>query len=309
MANGNANQNSEKERKDPQVLDQSEFESMIRGEGEDRKDVQVVDKGRGARQEGEPEVIREEEKPVTKPVAKKEDEVDPESPLGRALSTIETMRGEITELRTQRTERTAETSRREAEVETEDFVPGVRVPKDRSRWPIKLSKELVEKAGLNGDLTQPLEVLGNLLYWDVARLVNEMVGNTVETRLRGRQDDTNRRSQFLKEFPDLGDHEDMTEFTEGRLRAQNRHMNITDDNYRILVATETRRTLAKARGVTYEQYMNGIEGKGGNQPVTTRQSGNQPRQSRVISTGTGRRGPGEGAPTAFEREAGDLMQR
>jgi len=286
-----------------QILDADEFSAMVRGERagdlQEKKD-----------DDREPEVTREGERDVRadrREASKdKEEEVDPNSPLGKALSTIETMKRSQRDLEERLSRR--DTEKREPEIELEELVPGVRVPKDRGKWPVSLPKELLEKVGIDPGLQPGLHTLANLLYWDLSNAFSKMLESGVDERLNRRQSSVDSEKAFLEKYDDLADHKDLAEFTEANIRKDGRHArsNFRDaDEYQQFVATETRRVIARARGISYDDYMKEYERKRGE--TKGRDAGRRTeRQSRVISSGTGRRSPGSGE-SSFEKESRELM--
>jgi hypothetical protein len=177
-----------------QILDSDEFAAMVRGEREgDLREKKDDDKEPEVKTEGEREVRadrREGDRDKDK-----EEQVDPDSPLGKALSTIETMKRSQADLEDRLNRRDTET--REPAVELEELVPGVRVPKDRGKWPVALPKELLEKVGIDPGIQPGLHALANLLFWDISRMVNESLAKGVDERLERRQANTDSEKAFF----------------------------------------------------------------------------------------------------------------
>jgi len=298
------NQTSDKNKN--QVLDNDEFMSMVRGEREgDLQERKTEDREPEIKTEGEREThdVKREDRSD-----KKEDDVDPSTPLGRALASIETLQRSNRDLEERLNKKDTET--REPQIELEELVPGVRVPKDRSKWPVNLPKELLEKVGIDPVIQPGLHALANLLFWDISRMVQTSMDKGVDDRLERRQASSNAEKTFFETYSDLEAHRDLAEFTEGRIRADGRHArsNFKDDKeYSNFVATETRRVIARARGVSYDDYMKDVDKNAPRKSADNRDTSNQNRrQSRVISSGTGRRSPGS-AESGFEKESRDMM--
>lgn len=172
--------------------------------------------------------------------------------LEKALSTIEGLQREVSELRgAHRTSTPTEPT-----VETYEPIRGIRLPKDRNMWPIRLSKEDVQSVGLDPEVAEPLEVLGNALIVYLDRLASPTIRRTAEEVVGTRGNTERQQAAFYNAFPDLVYHQDLVELVEARARNMDRiHERIRNpQEYLQEVGRRARARIAHLRGETPEQY-------------------------------------------------------
>lgn len=249
----------------------------------------------------EPDVIVEDKEPerptrqdATSPTVEEED------PLRKALSTIEALKREQDQLR-----RTVEESRRptrpdvEPQVETIEVMRGIHIPKDRNQRLIQLTEDDLKAVGIDPTVTSGMEVLANALVERFSQIYNPYVVQTVDNRLKSRDDASKGTQSFFNAYPDLVGHEDLLEMVEMKARNQDRiHEHQRGEDYTREVANRTRSRLAAFRGQTLEEYEAGLE-----RPTQTTKSA--PAISRATVTPTRRRAVA--APTTnLQKELDEL---
>jgi hypothetical protein len=226
-----------------------------------------------------------------------------ETDLQKALKTIEKLSADVEELRRPRRVETRQEP--EVTVEQEDIL-GVKLPKDRTKRPIQLTDDDLVKVGWNDNPRVALENLGNLLF---VRILDAAIGQArtiAQNTMSVQRTRSSLKEKFFNDNPDLKDHADLLDMTEGRLRADGLRDRVkTGSEYLDTVAKETRTRIAAIRGVSYDDYMASIAkgATGGNGGTTT--SGRV--AGRAVTAGAGGRGGTTSQPTGFAKDAADLL--
>jgi len=269
---------NENERQEPVVETQEErtLNDILEGE-ETPRDTREGPESRPA------------ESPATPPEASLEDR------LTKALSTIETLTARIDASERQPRR---ELERPEPQVELEEYL-GVRLPKDRAKWPVKITEQDLLGLKWNEDPAGALNTLGNVLIQFVLDNVPSLAMQRFEAANQARDAVGKRLERFHKQYPDLEEHQELTELVERRLRAEGAHELYRGERYEQEVAKATRTRIAQMRGVTLPQYEAEVAartGSGGG-------SNNRPA-SRAVSTSHGSRG--KSTDTTLQKEIDDL---
>lgn len=195
----------------------------------------------------EPEVeVESSEKPVepSKPTPQADTEVS------KALATIESLRRENDELR----RRPTEASRPEPEIEFVEPLPGVRLPKDKTQWPIKIKDTDLVALGWNDNPADAIQTLANVFYEYVASTLLPASERLVLSRLEGRASADRRVSTFESMFPDLAPHRDLMEVVEIRARREGADTKYSGYEYFKEIGRRGRTRLAELRGMTLADY-------------------------------------------------------
>ena len=276
------------------TIDSGDLYDMIRGGKPDESEVDKF-----VKDEVEPEV--ETREPEIRAEDDKEEVVRAErSPdLERALSTIERQAALLESM-------SARTPARggEPEIETIDIFPGVKLPKDESRWPIQLTPEMLSSIGLHpgekGEVARAFNVLGNAFFMIVSNAVGEGAIRGFEARQAEREAAVMRKSAFETAYPDLRGNDDLVFAIEQNMRRERVNLQgKSDKEYAAELATRARVRLAALRGVPFEDYMRGIRNNNSDQ----RNRGNGSR-ARVTSGARMGRAPRQ---SENDRELNDML--
>lgn len=232
-----------------------------------------------------------------------------DTPLGKALRTIEEQGTRLHELETRIAsggERGEVRREREPQVEVVEILPGLRLPKDQSKWPIKLSDRDLVALGWNDEAKGPAEVLrilGNALYMFVAETVPDMAGTMLETRFTERENASKTQQTFEGLYPHLVKHRDIVSLVE-RNERQNPNSSLRgkfgNDYYQELGRLGEAK-IADIRGITIEQY----RAEAVSQRRSSAARGNDTK-ARAVSTGGGVRPGTRRTETDFEKDSADL---
>lgn len=251
------------------TLDASEFQELIRG-GRTSADAESVDADKAAAylsedSDKEPEVAVVDEPKrrvsVIDPlsdtrtsavVPATEKTADPN--LTRALETIDRQ----AQLLVDRS--VVASTEREPVVEMIDVFPGVRLPKDKSRWPIQLTPDMVRSVGLdpgqNGEVAAALNTLGNAFFILLNNAVSQSAVGAMEVQRIARENSDAARRAFESAYPDLRGQEDLTGAIEMSMRREGFHeRKLSAAQYAAELATRTRMRVAALRGQTMDDYM------------------------------------------------------
>jgi len=235
------------------TVDVTEFQQMMRGD-----DGATVEEAKEeiSTKEREPEVIVAEDRADTR-TEDKEDRKPTE--LQSALSTIDRLQEQINDL-SRRTSSVESVKTKEPEIEWEEVAPGMRLPKNKEQWPVRLTSELLESVGIDGSIAKGLNILANTFFFHLSGSIGSGVVETV-----GRQQSENmagemRKRAFYTAYPDLVGKEDIVGATEQMLRQQNFHRRgLPDSQYAAEVVVRTRARVAALRGQTLEEYSRGLD--------------------------------------------------
>lgn len=276
------------------TIDSGDLYDMIRGGKPDESEVDKF-----VKDEVEPEV--ETREPEVRAEDDKEEVVRAErSPdLERALSTIERQAALLESMSTRTPARGGE-----PEIETIDIFPGVKLPKDESRWPIQLTPEMLSSIGLHpgekGEVARAFNVLGNAFFMIVSNAVGEGAIRGFEARQAEREAAVMRKSAFETAYPDLRGNDDLVFAIEQNMRRERVNLQgKSDKEYAAELATRARVRLAALRGVPFEDYMRGIRNNNSDQ----RNRGNGSR-ARVTSGARMGRAPRQ---SENDRELNDML--
>lgn len=271
-------------------------------------DLQALMRGgapteRKSPEESEREVDAHVEELEREPTLKVEDEkeeddksVDPH--VAKALESIARVEGRLDEIGGRRDgEPTRGPQRgRPDPSDYEEVAPGLKLPKNKDLWPVRVTPEMVEAIGLDPAATAGLNILGNGLIQfvldNLPGLVDERVGRTIDTRKTVEAE----HQTFFDKYHDLKGHDDILELTEMRVRREvelgSRPRWRDRQEYADLLGKEARRRIASLRGQSLEDYESGLTQRGDGErskTTTTRTT------SRAVTTGSGggtRRGGG-----------------
>ena len=264
------------------------FQEMMRGDGDFEAGTQDVHadeqsqpKKPEARHEEPTVVIDEPEQRDTVSPTTDRTQLDPN--VQQLLSRVDSLERELKDAQRPSQPRTPEPS------ELEEVIPGVRLPKDRSRWPIRLTNEMVEKAGLSPDATEGLNILANALVTEiVGNLMPPFTRQTIADYMATQDTSSRETGTFFESFEDLKGTEDLLDVVERRLQTDIQEGKVqrarSREEYRDILAERTRRRIATLRGVTYEDYVSQLKSKGSGVTVLPQRGG----RSRAVSTGGGR---------------------
>jgi len=260
------------------------FQEMMRS-GED------FETGISEKKEPEEPVARHEEptvvtdEPTTEPPSKEpvdRQALDPN--VQQALARIDSLERELEGYRKPARSRTPEPS------ELEEVIPGVRLPKDRSLWPVKLTPDMVEKAGLSPDATDGLNILANALVTTVVGdLMPPFVQKAITEHISERDTSAQEVEDFFSSYGDLKGMEDLLDVVERQIGAEIREGRIararSREEYRDRLAERTRRRISSLRGISYEDYMGQVKEPASKPGTVTPMARGR---SRAVSTGGGR---------------------
>ncbi len=249
------------------TIDADEFNKMLRGENTEVEET--VKEAEKPAEKPEPKVEKEEETAET-------EEVDVKEQLRRANETISRMSRDIDEVR-----RGVGRKETREDLEMIEVLPNVRLPKDESKWPVRLTEDAVEAVGLDKSATKGLNVLANALVQFVSDVIPDIAVERVMTQMRGREDSSRSRQTFEEEYPDLKGNEDIMEVVERKFRQDNADARMSNQEYQRGLARAARSRLASMRGMSYDEYVREVSGG------TTRTT-DTPARSRAVSTVSGR---------------------
>jgi len=274
---------------DQQVDDLQDFlTGPTREGGEQEPDIRGGDEPPPGRPEGAPQqtIIT-----PTEPVA--------DERLAQAIRTIDNLTNKVQEL-----ERGLSTTIQQRQaggepvVEYEEVFRGIRLPKDISKWPIRITAEEIERAGWNDDPARAINVLANAFFTFIQDSLVPSVRNSVLDET-GRAVATGRREQqFYTEFPDLKSFGEFLPVFEAGFRQANAGRTIVGDDYGRGLGQYARERIANMRGVSVEQYVASLQA--GVSPPTA-----APSRARTTS-GAGRT-TGGSRLTDQQREMQDMM--
>lgn len=231
----------------------------------------------------------------------KEDKGEIETPLAKALKTIEAQERRLTELESR--PGTTREERREPQIEMVEILPNLRLPKDKSQWPLKVTVKDLIALGWNEEAKGPAEVLnilGNALYLFAVETIPDLAGKAFETRLTERETMSRTQNAFEGMFPHLVKHRDIVSLIE-RNERQNPSSSLRgkfgNDYYKALGQLGEAK-IADIRGITVEQYRA--------EAVSQRKQTVDRGKPRTVSTGSGVRPGTRRTESDFERDSGDL---
>jgi hypothetical protein len=282
-------------------IDATEFTNLIREQAGDQNPPSPVVEEERSEERTEPEVEAETDDKEPK---------GEEDPLKKALSTVEAQQRRIAELEAgqRRVEGEIRSStRREPVLEFEEVLPNVRLPKDRSQWPIRLTAEDISRLGIDpgekGEIAAGLNVLANALYKFVADTIPDYAYTRFSRHLEERESGAEAQRSFESAYPDLKEHTDLVETVEGKIWPQFGNA-LNQADYTAKLAEESRRRLASIRGVSYEEYMTQVRT---NARSTTRVTSSGSRSRAVSTAGSSGGGARRPVPQGQDKEMQDLM--
>lgn len=247
--------------KDPQVMDSTEMADMIRSGGgaapapvepdiivEDEK----IERESPARERPEPSSLEERTSPP-----------DAEN-YRKALSTIEALQRDKDEA----LRRIAEVERRftqpvaEPQVEMMEYMPGIILPKDETKHPVRFTPDNLKALGWEPDpaLARGLSILGSALLVHVNNILMPAVEQRVQQVTKSREDVSRGTAAFFDAFPDLVGEDDFIALVEQGARQRDAiHQRYTGEEYTKEVARRVRTRIAGMRGQSYDDYINGLK--------------------------------------------------
>ena len=283
---------------DEQALDPDREGLDVRAQ----KTADLHDKQDDTKQRREPDVqVRDQQS---------DSDVEDTTPLGKALKTIETLTGKVGDLETRLSSGQQDTRQRQTEPQIEmiEILPNIRLPKDSSRWPIKVTDADLIKLGWNDEAKGPaavLNILGNALYMFAAETIPEFAGQAFETRLTQRETASKVQESFEGMYPHLKKHRDIVSLVE-RNERQNPSSSLRgkygNDYYQALGQLGEAK-IADIRGITVEQYRAEVATQRGR---SNQNSNEQRPRSRAVTTGGSTRSASPVPKSDFERDSEDL---
>jgi hypothetical protein len=273
-------------------MDVTEFNAMLREhlgvEGEP-----TVETG-----ESVVEKVVEKVEPVVEKIepAKVVEKVE-QTDLQKALATIANLETKVAGLESRGT--TTERRAAEPSVESVEVLPGVHLPKDRSKWPIKLGREDLLRLKWNEDPAEAMNVLANAFYSFVLDTIPTVSQELIAGSRRAEEAATGRVSSFFGLFPDLKGFDDLLEVVERGARKEGIATRFQGEDYSREVGKRTRTQIAKLRGITLEQYESAL---------TAQNKGGARTTSRAVSPSGGVR-PTTPRATESEKEFNDMLER
>lgn len=289
-------------------IDSGDMADLIRGTPEPKPSSEAEKAPEDEKaEEKRPELQTEREEP-------RKETTEPSEALEKALRTINALTARVSELEgSLRRESEGRSLARGAASEEELFevFPGVKLPKDPSKLPLRVTDDDLIRLGWNDEKVGPgrvLSIIGSALveqlradFPRLAMAVNEAERTATETA-------TSRKKAFFTAFPDLdGQPEEFLELVERHLYNKGERYRTTEE-YNQAVGNAVRERIAKMRGMTIEQYLAsvGTQGKTQGGRTTSERRGT----SRASTTGGGVRSTTTPPkPGSFEEEAAELMER
>lgn len=283
----------EKPKKPPIEMDADDFSAMLREhlgvEGEPA--VETTGDATPAKDDKTP-LVKEA---IVEKVAEKADEKAEQTDLQKALATIANLETKVAGLESRGT--TTERRGAEPSVESDEVLPGVRLPKDRSKWPIKIGREDLLRLKWNEDPAEAMNVLANAFYSFVLDTIPAVSSELIAGSRRAEEVAAGRVSSFFGLFPDLKGFDDLLEVVERGARKDGIAARFQGEDYSREVGKRTRTQIAKLRGITLEQYESAL---------TAQNKGGARTTSRAVSPSGGVRTPSPRA-TESEREFNDMV--
>lgn len=216
----------------------------------------LLDESKGVEKESsEPEIKVEETPPPSPADAKGEDD------LSRALSTIAELQSKVEELVKRPSGVTPEALRAEPEIEMVEYFKGLRVAKDPTKRPIRVTDEDLIKAGWNENPANAIEVMANTFYQLIAASIPQLVENQRTARTRVEEEGHNRENRFNELFPDLKAHGELMEIVERneRKNGADRRFAGKPEEYFQQIGRAGRTRVAQLRGLSLEQYESSLK--------------------------------------------------
>lgn len=294
------------------TIDSGDFQDIIRGGTEEPKQF-----GKNELPKDVADVVNEAEAQVVvdrneEPRGGREEgstTVDETNDLSRALSTIDRLSAEVSDLR--RGSQTRQTQTREPNVEMMEFAPGISLPKDVNQWPLKVTPDVLRAVGIDpgekGELAQAFNILGNALFTMAVTASSRGAAEVFYETMNRRETEGAHRRAFFTTYSDLQGAEDIVANTEQVLRRQGlNQLGLSDAEYAGRVAMASRARLAKLRNVSIDDYMKSVssgEGKEFRQNVVNGQ------RSRARFGGSNGRPPRGGTTSVNDRELNDMITR
>jgi hypothetical protein len=288
--------------KDPQVMDSTEMADMIRNGGGPEAVAPAT----------EPDVIVEDEPKVERvPSARERPEstdVDTSPPdaenYRKALSTIEALQRDKDEAlrRIAEVERRVASPATEPQVEMMEYMPGILLPKDESRHPVRFTPDNLKALGWEPDpaLARGLSILGSALLVHVNNILMPAVEQRVQQVTKSREDVSRGTAAFFDAFPDLIGEDDFIALVEqGARQRDSIHQRYTGEDYTKEVARRVRTRIAGMRGQSYDDYINGLK-------TPQREEAGRRPVSRAVTTPSRRTGPPP-RKTGDQAELDDLI--
>lgn len=249
------------DKKDPQVLDSTEMADMIRNgdggpEATTEPDIVVEDEPKVER------VVREERPDSVVEPSAETSQPDSEN-YRKALSTIDTLQKQNEEF--QRRLASVEQTRvasSEPQVEMMEFVPGVLLPKDETRHPVRFTPDNLKALGWEPDpaLARGLSILGSALLVHVNNVLMPAVEQRVQQVTKTREESSRGTAAFFDAFPDLVGEDDFIALVEQGARQRDLiHQRYTGEEYTKEVARRVRTRIAGMRGQSYDDYIAGLK--------------------------------------------------
>lgn len=251
--------------KDPNTVSSEEMAALIRGDIADPRDKRP--------EAAEPEVQVEGEGAVdtSRPVSKDSSQPDEAArvPEGderqRLLSTIENMERQHAQLRSEM-ETLRQQQRREApaepQVETVEYFPGVRLPRDQSLLPVNLTPEHLKNIGIepSPELARGLSILGSALLIRMQSVMQPYVDERYNTLSNMRENASRGTASFFDAYPDLAGQDDFIALVEQGARERDHiHQIYRGEAYTREVAKRVRTRIAAMRGQSLQDYENALD--------------------------------------------------
>lgn len=276
-------------------IDSDDLNARIRGDfGDPNPDSPVIlqdDKEPDVQTQTDVQPQAAEARPTE--VGSEQPRTDRDERLAAALSTIDTLRREHEQLRSE--VRMQQRPQNEPNIEYMDTPMGIPIPKDPRNRFVQLTPEQVQAVGLDPAATEPLNILANAFYASISNTLPGVSVAAVREMNRRENEAAVRFNSFFGRFPDLRDHSELVEAVERSAREREGvHMRFHGNEYGTQIARRARYAIARMRGVTLDDYERGIVQGARNT------NGQTPTGSRAVSARGGKHRPSN--PSEQQRE-------
>ncbi len=264
-------------------IDSDDLNARIRGDfGDPNPDSPTI-----TQKDTEPDVVTQNDvQPQvadSRPAESEQPKTNRDERLEAALSTIDTLRREQEQLRSEF--RTQRPPTNEPNIEYMDTPLGIPIPKDPRNRFVQLTPEQVHAVGLDPAATEPLNILANAFYASISNTLPGVSVAAMREMNRYEREAEARFTSFFGRFPDLRDHSELVEAVERSAREREGvHMRFHGNEYGTQIARRARFAIARMRGVTLDDYERGIV-------QASRNNGQMPTGSRAVSARGGKHRP------------------
>lgn len=284
------------ELKDPNSLDSTEMAALIRGEIADPREPSrpTVE----TKATTEPEVVMTDEEPKKEPSGDRSPEPSVDEGTSRQgdddrqklLSTIERLERQNAEFAQLKEQFEKErSSRDEPRVEMTEYFPGITLPKDPNKLPIRLTPDQLKSVGIDADetLAKGLSVLGSALLVRMDAAMRPYIDERYNTLSSVRENASRGTTAFFDAYPDLAGQDDFIALVEQGARERDKiHQIYSGEAYTRELAKRVRTRIASMRGQSLQDYENALGGQSSRQPVS-RATVTPPRRSAAAPRRTG----------------------